>query len=129
MAPRQRIRGTSAGMPQGNPSSLSSKLRSGGRSLLYAQPAYKAAAFKPSGDPERDPPELAKDGGWVNTVGRVFDLDTTEGRARHDAKMAGLNSDRVIRENEYWEKRRFKQSKSLRSKKRELEREAQKGRG
>jgi hypothetical protein len=113
-------------MPQGKPSSLSSKLRVGGRALLYAQPVHKAATFKPSGDPERDPPEVAKDGSWFDTIGRALDLDTPEGRARHDAKNAGPITDRVIRENQFWEKRRFKQGKSLRAKKRELQREAKK---
>jgi len=101
-------------------------LRHGGSALLYAQPADKAATFKPSGNPDLDPPEIAKDGGWFDTIGRVFDLDTPEGRARHDARMAGTNADRVIRENQYWEKRRFKKGKSLRAKKRELRREAKK---
>src|SRR5437016_227130 len=111
-------------MSQGKPSSMSSKLRSGGRALLYVQPVHKAMSFRPSGDPDRDPPEVPKDGGWFNIVGRVFDLDTPEGRDRHDARMAGPNADRVIRENQYWEKIRFKNRKSLRARKRELRREA-----
>jgi len=115
-------------MSQGKPSGLSSRLRNGGLALLYAQPVHKAATFKPSGDPDHDPPEMAKNDGWFETVGRVFDLDTPEGRARHDASMAGPNTDRVVRENQYWEKRRFKQGKSLRAKRREMRREAKKDR-
>ncbi len=111
-------------MSQGKPSSMSSRLRSGGRALLYAQPVNKAATFRPSGDPDHDPPEVPKDGGWIETVGRAFNLDTPEGRDYYDAWMASPNTDRIIRDNQYWEKLRFKQGKSLRAKKRELRREA-----
>ena len=115
-------------MAQGKPSSLSSKLRPGGRQLLYAQPVHRATTFKPSGDPDRDPPEVPKIG-WFEAIGLALDLDTPEGRDRVDTLTAGPNRDRVLRENQFWEKRRFKQVKSLRAKKRELQREARKDRG
>jgi len=106
---------------------MSSRLRGGGRTLLYAQPVHKAGTFKPSGDPDRDPPEIPKSGGWIDHVGLVFNLDTPEGRDHYDAWVASPTTDRVIRENQYWERRRFKQEKSLRAKRRELQREAKKG--
>lgn len=95
---------------------------------MYAQPVARGATFKPSGDPARDPPEVSKES-WDDEIGRLIGLDTPEGRDRWDAGWSPDYLARSIRENQYWEQRRFRQGKSLRAKKRELEREARRPKG
>jgi hypothetical protein len=103
-------------MAQGSPSSLSSRLRHGGRSLLYTHPISRSATFQPSGDLKRDPPEVSKETDYELTR-RKFNLDTPEGRDAWDAKLGPATP-----EGRYWERRRFSQDKSARAKKRELRR-------
>jgi hypothetical protein len=110
-------------MPQGRPTSLSSNLRHAGSSLLYGHPVARGATFKPSGDPTRDPPEAAKESQYEETR-RVLGLDTREGRNKWDARFSRDHVEHCKTENRFWEQRRFQQDKSLRSKKRQLEREA-----
>lgn len=110
-------------MAQGQPSGFSSKLRFGGRALLYAQPVSRSATFRPSGDPEHDPPERVKETEDEQTR-RSLGLDTPEGRDAWDAKLDA----EYLRHNalhwHYWEQRRFLQNKSPRAKKRALARMA-----
>jgi len=90
---------------------------------LYGHPVARGATFKPSGDPARDPPEAEKEGEY-EWLRRKLGLDAPEGRDRWDARFSGDHVERCKAENQFWERRRFQQGKSIRAKKRQLEREA-----
>jgi hypothetical protein len=110
-------------MGQGKPSSLSSNLRNGGRDLLYKHPVTGSRTFKPSGNPETDSPEIARESSDEH-VQRAFRLDTPEGRDAWDAHFGPEYINKIKTENAHWERIRFQMNKSPRARKRALEREA-----
>jgi hypothetical protein len=112
---------------QGKPSSFSSKLRSGGRDLLYAHPVTGSGTFRPSGKP-KDPPYVAKRS-TDEYARRLLGVHTPQGRDAWDDEIRRMpnGSDylrRVLEEGGYWERIRFQVNKSPRARKRALEREA-----
>jgi hypothetical protein len=107
-------------MSQGRPSSLSSRLRYGGAGLRYQHPISGQETFRPSGNPDTDPPERERLSEWdVNRI--IFGLDTPEGAAAWDTHLGHS------KKSDYWDRLRFKPSKSPRARKRELERDARRG--
>jgi hypothetical protein len=117
-------------MGQGKPSSFSSNLRNGGRNLLYTQPVKGSRTFKPSGDPNTDPPYVAAESEDYYAR-RMSGVDTPAGRDAKDEffkQRAPAYLKRVLEEGRHWERIRFQVNKSPRARKRALEREARRER-
>ena len=109
-------------MSEGRPSSLSSRFAYGGPSLRHQYPINRAQTFRPSGNPETDPPERERVSEWDEKRAELG-LDRPEGAAAWDARIAGPSQ-----EHRYCKGLRFKQNTTPRARKRALERQARRSR-
>jgi hypothetical protein len=106
-------------------SSYSSSLRNGGKPLRLAYPIHGQNTFRPSGNPETDPPEVPRESD-LEQFRRVFGVDTPEGARAWDRRIAdcrGITGFGSEQECDYWDRIRFLQMKSPRARKRAEERE------
>jgi hypothetical protein len=92
--------------------------------LRYTYPVTGGNTFKP-GNPATDQPEESRRTTYEDER-EYHGLDTPEGRDAWDARFDQDQIKRTIAENRYWERARFQAHKSLRGRKREIEREARK---
>jgi len=105
-----------------------SKLRNVGRPLRLAYPIYGKDTFRPSGNPDLDPPEPETESS-LDYIRRTLGLDTRAGMKAWDRRIAesmgpgGLASKQQC---DYWDRIRFLQKKSPRARKRAELREARK---
>jgi hypothetical protein len=100
--------------------SYSSSLRNGGKPLRLAYPIYGRNTFRPSGDPQADPPERAGESALARTP-RILGIDTPEGVRLWDREIADSRGVEGLASKEqcaYWDRIRFLQSKTPRARKR-----------
>ena len=106
-------------------SSYSSSLRNGGKPLRLAHPIYGRNTFRPSGDPQADPPERARESALARAR-RAFGIDTPEGIRAWDREIADSRGVQGLGSKEqcaYWDRIRFLQSKTPRARKRAEDRQ------
>lgn len=108
--------------------SYNSTIRSGGKPLRLAHPIHGRDSFRPSGNPDTDPPEITTESD-LDQFRRVMGLDTRAGVNAWDRDIAEVRGARglaSIRQCQYWDSIRFLQGKSPRARKRAEERERRK---
>jgi hypothetical protein len=93
-----------------HPDIAATEVRHGGAPLLYGYPITRSRTFKPSGDPQNDPPEAAKESDYEEWR-RERRLNTPAGRDAYDASLRPEHVAEVLRANAYWEAIRFNPSK------------------
>jgi hypothetical protein len=103
-----------------------SRIQNGGRPLRLAYPISGKNTFRPSGNPDTDPPEREVESD-LDQIRKILGVDTPSGMQRLDRELAAARGPRDLatkQQCEYWDRIRFLQMKSPRARKRAEEREA-----
>lgn len=101
----------------------------GGKPLLLAYPVYGSDTFRPSGNPQSDPPEISRQDD-LDLSRELLGLNTREGAKVWDQHVSSIygarNWNETIAQCAYWDRIRFLQAKTPRARRRAEKRLARK---